>query len=182
MNPETILNLTRELNGMPVVRLEGRQPVGVVTDAVVHPTDGVVLGLVVTDVERKEWVLRASDCFVYREQRLVLVTPDAWDEMQEMPPSFPGSARVHENLLGIEVVTQGGKSLGRVVEVYATEGELRTIYRVATSRLRLFVRGGFFVPGDLPLAWLEKGARLIVPADTMERETFSSLEDALKFV
>lgn len=182
MKLENVLNLVREIKGMPVVMLQRGWRLGLIVDAIVHPTEGYVMGFVLITTEGQEQVLRASDCFVYRDSNVVVVTPDAWEEMLDTQTPLVSGVRVCEQLLDIEVVTNNGKSLGRIVEVYATEDELRTIYRVASYRLRFFVRGGVFLPGDLPLAWLEKGARLIVPADAMEHDSFSTLDDALRFV
>lgn len=182
MTPENVLNLAREVKGMPVVILQRGQLLGTVMDTIVHPTDGVVMGLVLVNGAGEEQLLPANDCFVYRESNVVVVTPDAWEELPPTPNTLAAGVRVCKTLLDVEVITNQGQSLGRVVEVYATEVELRTIYRVATYRLRFFVRGGLFLPGDLPIAWLERGARLIVPADAIERESFSTLNEALKLV
>lgn len=182
MKSENTLNLAREVMGLPVMMLQRGAHLGTIVDVLVHPTEGFVLGFVLVNVEGQERLLRANDCFIYREPGVVVVTPDAWEEMEQLSASLVTGVRVCETLLDVEVLTNRGRSLGRVAEVYATEVELRTIYRVANYRLRLFVRGGFFLPGDLPVAWLERGARLIVPADAMERESFSSLEDALRMV
>lgn len=186
VKPENVFNLAQEVKGMPVIMLQRGQPMGIVVDVLIHPTEGFVMGLVLVNGDGQERLLLANDCFVYRDSNVVVVTPDAWLDALEATPAMRATlaagVRVCETLLDAEVITNRGKSLGRIAEVYATEGELRTIYRVATYRLRFFVRGGFFLPGDLPLAWVERGARLIVPAEAMERESFSSLTDALKFV
>lgn len=180
--PENVLNLTREIKGMPVEMLPQGRHLGTSVDAIVHPTEGVLLGLAMVNGDGQERLLRANDCLVNQESSVVLVTPDAWEELPLQPESFAAGVRVCETLLDVEVITNQGRSLGRVVEVYATEVKLRTIYRVATYRWRFLVRGGFFLPGDLPIAWLERGARLIVPADAIERESFSTLPEALKLV
>ncbi|MFN7931432.1 MAG: hypothetical protein U0Y68_26590 [Blastocatellia bacterium] len=62
------------------------------------------------------------------------MTPDAWEDMQHTQSILAGGVRVSKQLLNLEVITNHGKSLGRVVDVYATEVELRTIYRVTTKR------------------------------------------------
>jgi sporulation protein YlmC with PRC-barrel domain len=182
MKSENTLNLAQAIKGMPVLMLQRGARLGTIVDAIVHPTEGLVQGFVLVNGAGQERLLRATDCLVYREPGVVVVTPDAWDEMEQTPAPLVLGVRVCETLLDVEVITNRGRSLGRVVEVYATEEELRTIYRVATYRWRFFVRGGFFLPGTLPVAWLERGARLIVPADAMERESFSSLADALRMV
>jgi uncharacterized protein YrrD len=182
MKPKNTLNLAREVTGLPVMMLQRGARLGTIVDAIVHPTEGFVQGLVLVNSAGQERLLRANNCFIYRDHKVVVVTPEAWEEMEQTPTSLVPGVRVCETLLDVEVITDRGRSLGRVAEVYATEAELRTIYRVANYRLRLFVRGGFFLPGDLPVAWLERGARLIVPADAMEHESFSSFEDALRMV
>jgi len=182
VSPSPLINIERTFKGMPAILMEEGKEVGHITDVVVHPIEGFVMGFVLITNDGKEQVLVANDCSINLTLGALMVMPGAWDDQQQIRTTLARGVRACESLLGIEVVTRNGKSLGRVIEVYATESELRTIYRVASYRLRFLVRGGTYLPGDLPIAWLERGARLIVPADTMERESFSTIDEVLKFV
>lgn len=178
MDQVKTLNVASQLKGMPVLILDLGLMLGQVEDAIVDPVEGMVLGLVLLTPGGQERWLAADDVLVFGTLGVVLMTEDAWLDTCRIQASLQGGIRVCGNLLGVEVVTNQGKLLGRVLEVYATEDELRTVYRVAPSRLQLLFGGGFFMAGNLPCSWLEKGRRLIVTAETIERQTFSSLEEA----
>ncbi len=181
MKPEKVLNIAQEIKGMPVIMLERGQRLGRIVDVIIHPTEGVVTGLVVSNEQGEERLLLAADCFVFQELGVAMVTPEGWDESQQMPEGLQGGLRICEQLQRLEVLTKNGKSLGQVVAVYATEVELRTIYRVATYRLRLFERSVFFIPGNLPQAWVKQRGRLIVSDEEVGRTSCSTLQEALKY-
>ncbi|MFN7931431.1 MAG: hypothetical protein U0Y68_26585 [Blastocatellia bacterium] len=69
MQLENILNLSREVNGLLVVMLQRGHRLGQVVDKIVHPTEGVVLELVLHNAVGQEQLLTARDCFIYRESR-----------------------------------------------------------------------------------------------------------------
>jgi sporulation protein YlmC with PRC-barrel domain len=66
MKRVSILNIMSQLKKMPVVLPETGEKVGQISDVVIHPTEGTVLGLIVQEVfrERVLYSGRSAICVV----------------------------------------------------------------------------------------------------------------------
>ncbi len=109
----------------------------------------------------------------------VMVRQDTRPGSRGFWPSIDDGVSVCGDLIGAAAVTTTGKLLGRVSGVYLVEDSLRTIYRISSSRLQRAFGGGFFMAGNLPHAWSQKGSRLIVNTVDSERHLFSSLDETV---
>lgn len=180
MNQAQIINVASQLKGMPAVFSESGQGLGQVSDAIVHPTEGSLMGLIVS-FGGSERLLVAGDFYIFGSTGAVIVAEDAHLNMDKINAAIRDGVRVCRNLIGAEAITKSGRLLGRVTEIYVMEEQLRTIYRVASSRLQKMFGGGFYIAGNLPHAWSRNGARLIVNAEVSGREPFASLDEAARF-
>lgn len=176
-----IINIASQLRGLSVLLSGSGQRLGQVSDAIAHPTEGSLMGLVVTTVAGTERLLLAEDFYVFYETGAVIVAQDPHLNMDKINAAIRDGVRVCRDLIGAKAITKSGKLLGRVIEVYVMEEQLRTIYRVASSRLQKLLGGGFFIAGTLPHAWSKTGARLIVNAEVTGRGPFTSLDEAARF-
>jgi len=181
VNQEQIINVARELKGSPLILSDSGRKIGQVSDAIVHPTEGSLLGLVATNlgVER---LLLAEDFHLFSATGAVIMPEDTHLNLDKINGALRDGVCVCRDLIGAEAITNSGKLLGRVIEVYVMKEELRTIYRVASSRLQRMFGGGFFVAGNLPHAWSKIGARLIFNAEVNRPGPFASLDEAAYFV
>jgi sporulation protein YlmC with PRC-barrel domain len=176
------LHVTNQLIGMPVIVSSLARKLGQVADAVVHPTEGRMLGLVLRSPEGEERLLWADDFFIFGALGAVLVEDDMLTGSESFEDSLTGGVRVRRDLIGASIVTDAGRLLGRVGDVYILEEQLLTIYRVARSLLQDIFGGGFFLAGNAPHAWSRSGSRLIVPADARQHHAASSLAEAIKAI
>ncbi len=181
MKQAQIINVARDLRGLPVLSSRSGQKLGQVSDAIVHPTEGSLMGLAVATFPGAERLLLAEDFFIFEEAGAVIVAEDAHMNVDKINAAIRDGVRVCHNLIGAEAITRSGRLLGRVIEVYVMEEELRMIYRVASSRLQKLFGRGFFIAGTLPHAWSRNGARLIINAEVSGRGPFASLDEAAPF-
>lgn len=182
MKQAQIINVASQLQGLPVILSGSGHKLGQVSDAIVHPTEGSLMGLVVATSRGAERLLLAEDFHIFVETGAVIVAEDAHLNLDKINAAIRDGVRVCRNLIGAEAITKSGKLLGRVIEVYVIDEQLRMIYRVASSRLQKMFGGGFFIAGNLPHAWSKTGARLIVNAQVTGPEHFASLDEAARFV
>jgi sporulation protein YlmC with PRC-barrel domain len=172
------LNIASELRGRAVVVPDTAEKLGEVSDLIVHPTDGRVLGLILRAAEGEERALRVDDFVIGPEA--VMAAEGALLDLGDLRDSLSGGARACGELVGVSVVTEDGKLLGRVSEIHASVKRPWIFYRVAGSALQRFLGGGFFIAGNVPHFYSREGLRLIVPADTADHCAASSLAEVLQ--
>jgi uncharacterized protein YrrD len=180
MDEVNALHVANQLIGMPVIVPGPARKLGQVADAVVHTTEGRALGLVLRSLKGEERLLRADNFFISVTSGVVLAEDELLISSESFEDSLTGGVRVRRDLIGASVVTDAGRLLGRISDVYLLEEQLLTIYRVAGSLLQNLFGGGFFLAGNAPHAWSRSGSRLIVPASTRQHRAASSLAEAVK--
>jgi uncharacterized protein YrrD len=166
MRETRTLDVASELKGMPVLASNTSKNLGDVVDAIVHPTEGKLLGIALLTPEGEERALALGDFRIGMDavtaEESALCDPEIFFGMLE------GGNYVCREIVGASVVTDDGNLLGRVVDVYIWAEPSKVLYRVAQSTMqRLF--GGFFIAGSVPHSYSRRGLRMIVPADTKER-------------
>ncbi|MFN0085398.1 MAG: hypothetical protein ACKVX9_08420 [Blastocatellia bacterium] len=158
------LNIVTEVLGMPVLDPDTARLHGRVTEAIVHPTAGALLGLLLETPGGAERAVLSEDCFIFGDVAAVLTPGCLVTETARLADKLSAGVAVNRELLGAEVVTEAGEKLGHLTEAHIYEERLQVFYHIAQSRLQEFLGGGFFISGRLPLRWLREDAQLIVPA------------------
>lgn len=176
MHEKRTLNVEKDLKGMAVLKVDTGGKLGCVSDAVIHPVEGKVLGIIVHTREDGDRILLSSHFFIGTDA----VMADAKARFEDLPSDkldrgVPGLGAV----VGTNLVTEGGRLVGRVSEVYVSTERPVAVYRVVGSTLQKFFGGGFFIPADVAQAYSPGGVRMIVPADLEDRYAAPSLEDAM---
>lgn len=138
-------------------------------------------GLLMATLSGDEQFLVAKDFHLFGQIGIVIVAEDALLDVFRIHAALRGGIRVRRDLIGAQVITQSGKLLGRIADVYVMEEQLRIIYRVTSSRFQEVFGLGQYMLGDLSHRWSECGKRLIVAPHTAERDVFSSLKEAIRF-
>lgn len=156
------LKLSRLL-GRTVERAVPRQALGKVIDLVLHPTEGLLLGMVVQTAAGEERV------FAWHGLRLLptavrIEKQDAPDTTREQNELKAG-VRACRELLGAHVLTEEGQLLGSVREIYCDWETRRVLHYVAGAGWRKLMPGRYLA-GNQPRAYSRAGHRLIVPAHT----------------
>ena len=179
MVQEKLLSVANQLRGMPVLVPDTGEKLGEVLDALIHPTRGELLGIVLRTSSGKERLLATDDFFIVLPKGVVVAAEEARSDLESLSRLLVGGVNACGEILGIQVVTEKGKLLGRVCEVYILVDSPQVFYRIATSTWQRLFGGGFFMAGDVPHAYSLDGLRLIVPAETEEHYVATSLIGAL---
>ncbi len=177
MSETRTLNVAQQLKGMAVLVTTTGERLGEVTDAIIHPTEGRMLGITVRTSGGEERALATRDFFIGPDA--VMASGAVLAETEDGGGALAGGVPACRELLGTNVVTEDGKLLGRVSEVHISVEPPRVIYRVAESTLQRFFGGGFFIAADVPRTYSPDGVRLIVPTETEDRYAISSLAEAI---
>lgn len=173
-----ILNVARQLRGMPVIAPDDGRRLGLVVDAFVHPAEGRLNGLVFADALGAAHTLAAPDFVLDFPSGVVVALEDVWAPEDGVVPGE--GVLVCREMLNAEVLTRDGQLIGRIADVFIHEANLAAIYRVTTSRWQRWRGGGRYLTSSGPLAWSKTGARLIVPLEAVMQGGCASLEEALR--
>ncbi len=160
------INIANQLPGLPVREEGTTQAAGLLADIIVHPGNGTVLGMIVRTTHGELRGL-ATRRLQISDGGIVISLGTVFDPDHLNGP-LTGGAKACGELIGISVVTEEGKLLGRISEVHLAPESMQVVYRVSSSRLQQFFDHGFFIAGDIVHAYSRTGARLIVPARTKE--------------
>ena len=171
------LNVAKDFRGMALLAADTGSKLGEIRDAIIHPTEGRVMGALVRTVDGDEQRVRINDIIIGEDA--VMTSGEAFDRAGDYSRELVGGFRAVEDMIGSNVVTENGELLGRITEVYIRVDKPMAVYRVAESKLQKFFGKGFFIAGDVARSFSPDGPRIIVPADTESRYATSSLEESL---
>jgi len=153
------------LIGRPVLSLESANNLGRVYDLVIHPIKGELAGLSIQRFDQ-------SQALVSQEE-IHSIGPDAVmvHSDQSLVPSDQSPIRAFplakNSLIGVKVVTENGKLLGEIANVYVHLGELPLfVYEVRSSILDKLLGHALYFPASFGCAFADDATRLIVPNDT----------------
>jgi sporulation protein YlmC with PRC-barrel domain len=176
METERTLDIS-DLKGMPVLAADSGERLGEVTDAIIHPTKGRILGVALKTTDGERRVLDVQEIRIGEDAVMAApgTRPHAADDVEDLREGV--SAR--DGIIGANVVTAAGKLIGRISGVYVSIDRPRTAYRVTESTLQRWFGGGFFIAGDVPSGYAADRPRFIVPEDIEEIYGGDSITEAL---
>jgi sporulation protein YlmC with PRC-barrel domain len=175
MQEKRILNVEKDLKGMTVLKTDGRK-MGEVLDAVIHPVEGKMLGIIIHTPEDRNHILISSNFFIGPDA----IMADAKARFEEIPSNnLTGGVPALGAVVGTNLITEEGKLIGRVNEIHISTKKPYVVYRIVESTLQKFLGGGFFIPADVVRAYSDDGVRMIVPSDLEDRYAAPTLEDAM---
>jgi sporulation protein YlmC with PRC-barrel domain len=180
MKQISILNIVSQLKKMPVVLPETGETVGQISDLIIHPTEGAVLGLIMQSTEGVTWAVAANDFFIFNRNKVVVVLESALSYQTGAREKMADGMSACREAIGARIVTEKGKYLGYVSEVLITEEPLLAVYQILESHWQKYFGGGFYIPADLPYAWSRDGARFIVREDEVMRHRSSQPDEAIR--
>jgi uncharacterized protein YrrD len=169
------LNVMKDLKGMAVINSGTGEKLGAVQDAIVHPTQGRLLGLLLRGADGQARALGVQDFFIGRDA--VISVQELRYETEGQSEMLRGGIQA-EQLKGANVVTGDGRLLGRISDVYVSVDQPRIAYHVTESTLQRFFGGGFYLEGSVPRVYAPDGARLLVPEETDSRFAVATLDEA----
>jgi uncharacterized protein YrrD len=162
----TLLMVASAITGLPVVTVSGGEDVAEVRDVIYDPEAGRLAGLTLNKrgflSGRCREVLPAASVHAIG-RNAVMVMDESSLVLPGDAPEEVGHPATERNVLGNDVLTEGGESLGRVrdlVLVVGTSGEV-VGYEIETSG-----GGRGYIP--LPAQLAVSGAALVVPEVTRD--------------
>lgn len=167
----TIISFDKQLKGLSVMNAETAWKVGTVADLTIEPAQGVVSGLLLTTQENSELLLPIGEGVTFKDSHLLnrssipRDSPNA-EELNASNEDLPDLLRVTTDLLGASVVTEQGKSLGNINEVYLDPTDWRAFYHVTHAWWQRWLGGGIYIPASLTVRWSQTTSRLVVAAGT----------------
>jgi uncharacterized protein YrrD len=175
MKDQRFYNVEKELEGKPVLAAGTGTRVGTVSDVLLDPSSGTFAGLVFAGTGTEpERVALPKDVRIGRDA--IMLSPDS-RFLLPRDHELDKSERALQTMVGSTVITEDGRVIGRVSEIYLSSESRDFAYRIAESGWQKLVGGGFFVAGQVPRAFSPEGSRLIVPADTSVRYAHSTLAE-----
>lgn len=165
MLTQQYLPVVKQLKGAPVVS-SANQPLGRVTDVLIHPTAGRWLGVLLTTPDGVERVAPADCCAYARASGFVTTSENSLTSPLEFARAQPQSVPACRQMIGTQIVTEQGELLGYVSEVLLRLETRTTLYHVAVANWRRFFKLGFYLAGDAPHYYSPFGARLLVSEQT----------------
>jgi uncharacterized protein YrrD len=160
------------LIGRPVLSRATANMLGLTHDVLIDPAKGELAGL---SVRLADATLRLVD---YKEiysfgPDAVMINDDASAVPVEVSP-LKVLPLAKSNLTGVNVVTEGGRLLGQIANVYIHLAEtLFLIYEVRSSLLDKLLGHALFFPASQARAISADFARIVVADDTPERADHS---------
>ncbi len=181
MKQVSILNSVSQLKKMPVALPESGEIVGQITDVIIHPTEGTVLGLTLQSTAGVTYAVAADDFFIFNKNNIVVVFESALSSQPDSRKKMASGISMCQEVIGASIVTENGKYIGYVSDVWIMEEPLRAVYQVLKSLWQKFFGSGFYIPAELPYAWSRDGTRFIVRDDELTRHRVSKPDEAIRF-
>ena len=155
-----------DLIGRAVLSLGSANKLGQVHDLIVHPTNGEMVGLSVEISDQSHFLVSKEEIHsigpdaVMVQSDQSLVPPD-----QSQLKAFPFA---RNGLVGVKVITEDGKLLGEIANVYVHIEETKSlfIYEVRSSILDKLLGHALYFPASSGCAFADDASRLVVSNDT----------------
>jgi uncharacterized protein YrrD len=154
------------LIGRSVLSVDTANKLGQVHDLIVHPTQGELVGLSVRTSDESHFLLNREEIHSIGPDAVMvradesLLSPD-----QSQLEGFPFAKN---NLIGVKVITEDGKLLGEIANVYVHLEEMRSlfIYEVRSYILDKLLGHGLYFPASSGCAFADDATRLVVTNET----------------
>src|SRR2546422_6351336 len=109
------LNVAKELRGMSLLAVDTGAKLGEIRDAIIQPTEGRVMGVVVRTPDDDELRLRIGDIII--GQDAVMTSWESFEHAGDRAGEMAGGVRALEESVGSKGVTEDGHLLGGLSEV-----------------------------------------------------------------
>lgn len=178
MSQSRPVSVSGALRGMPVFASDTGELLGEVLDAVLQPTSGRLTALIVRTNDGDAGAVpgcaaRIGPDRVSADSAALLPRPLVRALLREGVPAAGC-------LVGALLVTDDGRLVGHIAEVFIAEDGSGAVYRVARSPLDRVLGTGLYVPAEAAWSYSHEGSRLIVPEDVEARHGRKKLGDVAR--
>ena len=154
------------LIGRPVLSVESANKLGQVHDLIVHPINGEMIGLSVQISDQSHFLVDKGEIHSIGPDAVMVQTDQSLVPPDQSPlKAFP---LAKNGLVGVKVITEDGKLLGEIANVYFHLEETRSlfIYEVRSSILDKLLGHALYFPASFGCAFADDASRLVVSNDT----------------
>lgn len=156
------------LIGRPVVARATANKLGQTYDFIIDVTRGVLAGIVARMPDESLRLVDYGQIYSFGADALMITSDDSVVSVEASPLKTLPLAR--HNLVGANVVTESGKLLGQIANIYYRLGEtLVLIYEVRSSLLDKLLGHALYFPASQGRAISVDFARIVVADDTGEK-------------
>jgi uncharacterized protein YrrD len=154
------------LIGRPVLSVDSANKVGEVYDLIVHPTEGELIGLCVQVLDQSLLLVDQDEIHSIGPDAVMVQDDESLVPANQSPlKAFP---LAKNNLIGVEVFTEDGKSLGEIASIYfhLDDNSSLFIYEVRSSILDKILGHSLYFPASSGCAFADDATRLVVSNET----------------
>lgn len=162
------VNSITGLIGRTVLSRATGNKLGPIHDLLVNPVEGDLAGLAVAMPDQSLRLIDYSEIYSFGPDAVMINS----DESAIPAPASPLKSLplAKHQLTGARVITEGGKVLGQIVNVYIHLAETSLlVYEVRSSLLDKLLGHTLYFPASQGRALSEDAARLVVADDTTEK-------------
>ncbi len=153
------------LIGKTVISRATGNKLGRVHDLIVDPVGGVLLGLSAETPEGGGHVIECREVYNFGPDAVMVNGDDSLSPVGGS--SLADAPLAKKELMGASVVTEGGKRLGQVADIFVRDSSPpQVIYEVRESLLDKLLGRATFIPASAGRAVSADFKRIIVPDDT----------------
>ncbi len=159
------------LIGKTILSRRTGNKLGEISDLIVEPAEGLVLGLAAYLAEDNLTIIDSREISSFGEDA-VMVSHDA-AQAKSSDSTLSGLPLAKKNLIGAKIITEGGKLLGEVANIFifTAHTPYSFFYQIQESLLDRLLRRTIFIPASESLAVSDRAERIIVPHDTLDHAT-----------
>ena len=163
------------VTGMTILSRATGNKLGQVHDLLVDPITGLLLGLVVQMPDESMRVLDYHGIFSFGPDAIMANNDDSIVPLDQA--RLAGQPRATKDLTGAKIITEGGKLLGQVANVFVhLAPPPLAIYEIRESLVDKLLGRGLFIPASLGDAFSLDAERIIVPNEAAQTAA-DSLEE-----
>jgi uncharacterized protein YrrD len=163
------------IKGMPVLDAKIGDKIGIVSDLIIDPVEGKLLGIALTRPDKEIRSIKTGDLHIGDDAVMSIgSTPAALDYFGD----FAGGIAATE-IMEAKLVSNDGKLIGKIQEIYLALYDLTIYYKVAESSFQQIFGKGFYLSAKAPLAYSRNDKRFIVPADIQKQHAKKNLSDLI---
>src|SRR5688500_5908275 len=156
------------LTGRVVLSRATGNKLGQTHDIIIAPAKGDIIGLSIRMPDDSLRLVDYLDVSSFGPDAVMVKSDDSAVPVQDSPIKHLPLAK--NNLIGVKVVTEDGKLLGQIANIYMHLAEtLVLIYEVRSSILDKLLGHALFFPASMGRALSEDATRLIVGNDVPEK-------------
>jgi uncharacterized protein YrrD len=156
------------LIGMTVLSRATANKLGRIHDLIVDPVKGELAGLSVQMADESLRLVDGQEIFSFGPDAVMVNSDESAVPVQDSP--LKASPLAKGNLIGVKVVTDGGKVLGQITNIYIHLAETSLfLYEVRSSLLDKLLGHMLFFPASWGIALSEDATRLVVSNDAADK-------------